>query len=123
MRAPTSFQIQHELIKLRGKIPFMKYSSNGREHYNLKIFVDGDLEELASVEYELHPTFTVPNRHIYEARGGFPLVIWTWGEFDIHVTFHYKDGAVGSAVHHLSYSDILPSNPDDYIDISNKRIT
>ncbi len=123
MRAPTGFQVKHELLKIKGEIPFKKFSSKGREHFNLKIYIEGNLDELESVEYELHPTFRVPQRRIYKAEGGFPLKIWTWGEFDIQVTFHYKDGAVGSKIHHLAYSDMLPSNEDDYIDVSNRRMT
>ncbi len=120
MREPIGLEIKHEVVKINGKIPYRKFSAKGREHFNLKIYVEGDLSKLESVEYNLHPTFRFPRREIYDASDGFPLEIWTWGEFDIEVVFNYTDGAVGSKIHHLLYSDMLSNNADDYIDVSNR---
>ncbi|HFD12404.1 MAG TPA: hypothetical protein ENJ32_08050, partial [Crenotrichaceae bacterium] len=75
-------------------------------------------DTLKKVEYELHPSFYNPLRAVENPKGGFPLDIWTWGEFDITVTFYYKDGSVSDSVFSLAYSDELPASDKAYIDIT-----
>ena len=88
------------------------------ECYNLRIFVEGDINSLERVEYELHPSFYNPLKRVDKRKGGFPLEIWTWGEFDITVSFYYKDGSVTGTVFSLAYSNELPSEDDAYLDVT-----
>ena len=117
MRKQFDLQVKHELVRRGDKVRFRKFHKGGAEHFNLRISVEGsDLEEVESVEYELHPTFPSPLRTVTKKEDGFPLEIWTWGEFEIPVTFHFKDGTVAETVYNLEYSDQLPTSEEGYID-------
>ena len=116
-----ALEIRHKLKKKHGKIPFRRFRSGGYDHFNIQLFVEGDKEELDRldiVEYQLHSTFPKPLRRVRDRKRSFPLNIWTWGEFDIYVTFHFKDGSVRESVYSLEYSSELPSDDDAYIDVS-----
>ena len=107
MPRSSNREVKHELVKKRGKIRFRKFSRDGFDHFNLLIYVEGDLRDLESVEYELHPSFADPIRRVTQREGGFPLRIWTWGEFEIAVTFYLADGSTEQTVHNLLYSKLL----------------
>ena len=121
----TNLQIKHEILKKGGKVKFKRFRKNGNDHFHINIYIDGEKDEfdqLERVEYELHPTFNNPNRSITKREDGFPLKIWTWGEFDIQVTFYFLDGKVSDKVYQLRYSNELPTKEDDYIDLTSKDI-
>lgn len=111
-----SFTVKHELVKKDGKIRFRKFSSQGREHFNIRLFIEGPIDEVEFVEYELHPTFRNTNRIVRDRAGGFPLTIWTWGEFDIIVTIHPKRGDREQIVYQLKFGNQLPASDSAYID-------
>lgn len=114
MTPSPKFKIKHELKKKDGKIRFKKLNPNGHEHFFIKIYVEGDLDSLKMVEYELHSTFKNPIRESTNRESGFPLNIWTWGEFDIYVIFHFKDGTTKETVYPLKYSNQLVADPKQY---------
>lgn len=117
MRKQFNLQVKHELVRRGGKIRFRKFHRGGAEHFNLRISVEGsDVGDLESVEYELHPTFPSPLRKVTKREGGFPLDIWTWGEFEIPVTFYFQDGAVAGTRYQLEYSNELPAGEEEYVD-------
>ncbi len=110
--------VKHEVMKQRGKILMRRFKDIDYECFKIRLFVEGDIDLLESVEYELHPSFHNPLKKIEQAKGGFPLEIWTWGEFDIEVTFNYKDKHVTGIVYSLEYSDDLPAEDEAYVDVS-----
>jgi len=112
----VSFTVKHELVKKDGKIRLRKFSSQGREHFNICLFIEGPIDEVEYVEYELHPTFHNANRVVHKRAGGFPLTIWTWGEFDIIVTIHPKRGEREQIIYELKFGNQLPDSNSAYID-------
>lgn len=122
MTEPAGLTVCHELRKRNGKVRFRKFNRDGAEHFNLAVYVTGDLSQLEAVTYELHPTFRSPVRTVTNPAGGFRLEIWTWGEFDIDVTFHFKDGRTASTTYSLEYSDELPEDPSEYRDETDPSI-
>lgn len=107
-------KIRHKLLKRHGKIRSRRFREGGYEHFNIRVFVDGDIEDLQSVEYELHSTFRNPRRVVNNSDHGFALDIWTWGEFDIPVTLHFRDGSTEQVVYPLTYSGELPASDSAY---------
>lgn len=110
--------VKHKLLKEKGKIKYRRFKDIPDDCYQLRIYVEGDTDTLQRVEYELHPSFHNPLKRVNKRRGGFPLDIWTWGEFDIAVTFVFKDGSTEDTIFSLEYSDELPAEDDAYIDVS-----
>jgi hypothetical protein len=108
----------HELVKRRGKILMRRFKGLSNECFRIRLYVTGNIDALESVEYELHPSFPSPIQRVRTRRGGFPLEIWTWGEFDISVTFYPKVGAATETVYSLSYSNQLPAADEAYLDVS-----
>ena len=107
-------KIRHRILKRGGKIRSRRFREGGYEHFNIRVFVEGDIEDLQSVEYQLHPTFRNPDRVVEDPDRGFALDIWTWGEFDIRVTLHFQDGSTEEMVYPLAYSDELPASDSAY---------
>ena len=118
MQKKPEIKVRHKLLKKNGKILMRHFKGIPDECFNIRIFLEGDIDTLKKVEYELHPSFYNPLRAVENPKGGFPLDIWTWGEFDITVTFYYKDGSVSDSVFSLAYSDELPASDKAYIDIT-----
>jgi|APSaa5957512535_1039671.scaffolds.fasta_scaffold309927_1 transcription initiation factor IIF auxiliary subunit len=118
MKGLQNISVRHKLLKRNGKILFKKFSDKGDEHFKLSIFLDGEIEQVESVDYELHRSFKNPLRKVDNKKTNFELVIWTWGEFDIGVTIHFKDGSLGETVYTLKYSDQLVAESNAYIDVS-----
>ena len=68
-----TLEIRHKLKKRRGKIPFRRFREDGYEHFNVRIYVDGEsdeLDRLESVEYQLHSTFPNPLRQVRDRKRG-----------------------------------------------------
>ena len=122
MASGTDPQVRVKLLKRKGKVPFRKFHKNGAEHFNIRLYVEGGLSNLESVTYELHPTFRNPVRTVPSTTQGFSLDIWTWGEFDVAVTFLFADGHTSSTVYKLEYSDQLPAQESAYIDETDPKV-
>lgn len=115
-------QVKHEVIKNSSdKIKFRRFKLGGYEHYNIRLFIEGeDLSEVSFVEYELHPTFPNPLRKATNSEQGFAIDIWTWGEFEINVSIHFKNREIQDVIHSVAYSNELPADEQNYIDVSPK---
>ncbi|MHA2189939.1 MAG: pYEATS domain-containing protein [Candidatus Thorarchaeota archaeon] len=88
------------------RIKYAVFRPGGREHFNLRIWLDGEREELGkvkSVDYELHPTFLERRHHSDDSNNNFAILIWTWGMFMITATVHFHDGAKEVLKYYLSY--------------------
>jgi len=118
MPTQPKFKVKHELVKQRNKILMRRFKDTPYDCFKIRLYIEGDIDELKSVRYELHPSFPRPNQLTTSRSGGFPIEIWTWGEFEINVTFNHKDGIVTETVYHLKYSKELSDKDEDYIDVS-----
>lgn len=114
--------VRHELRKKQGRIRVRRFHREGSEHFAVRLYVEGDTGDLTAVTYELHPTFREPERTVSDPARGFALDIWTWGEFDVDVTFHSRDGTSSTTVYALKYSDELPAEESAYIDETDASI-
>ena len=116
----SKLRIRHELLKKNGKIELKKFSEQGRDHYHLRVFIEGDLDRIEYVSYELHPTFNRPDRSSNDPRSNFDIDFWTWGEFEMRATVYFKTGTPKEKeiVYYLSYSDELPPDDASYLYVS-----
>lgn len=112
--AHHDLRVGHKVVKSGSKIRSRRFREGGYEHYKIRLFVEGDVAALKSVEYLLHDTFANPHRIITDPADGFALDIWTWGEFEIKVTLNFKDGTKTELSHSLAYSDELPASDSAY---------
>ena len=79
-------------------------SPHKRDWWTWSVWLDGpdrELDQVAYVEYVLHPTFTQPIQHIEDRDSRFRLNANGWGEFMIHVNIHRRDGGVDKLEHWL----------------------
>jgi transcription initiation factor IIF auxiliary subunit len=66
------------------------------EWYDWCVFLDprwADFDDVVSVEYILHSTFPDPHRTISNAKECFALYTAGWGEFEIYIRVHLRNGA------------------------------
>ena len=111
---------KHEVLRdARDRVKFKRFREGGYDHYNLAVWVDESdvvLDQIEWVEYRLHKSFKRRTRRAESRSNRFSITIWTWGQFDIEVTAHLRDGSVRQAVHTLEYS--LPADTgDNYVDV------
>ncbi len=67
---------------------------------------EGELDEIAFVEYHLHPSFPNPIRRIKMRSGGFPLKSKGWGVFELTAKVVFQDGRRPKVLKHwLEFSD------------------
>ncbi len=89
-----SLKIETERVK--GITP-KKFREGGRDHYFVRIFLNPDssaeLDEVDSVQYELHPTFRQRIQVATERANGFEIKIWTYGFFNAKAKIIKKDGS------------------------------
>jgi transcription initiation factor IIF auxiliary subunit len=79
-------------------------SYRGDNYWDWAVWLDGqsdELDEIAFVEYTLHPTFPKPVRRIVERDTNFKLTTSGWGEFTIYLRVVFKDKREESLSHHL----------------------
>lgn len=113
-------QFKREVVKdPQGKIKYRVFRSGGREHFNLRIWLDGpdnELDQVEKVTYELHPTFLSRYPSSTSRSEKFAISIWTWGMFLITATIEYKDGSEEIKQFYLKYE--LPiDNGTNYIKV------
>ena len=99
-------KIRSQLIKDGPVIPYRIFNPGGREHYNIRIFVDSspeELHEIKLVEYQLLPSFPRPKRRSFDRESRFAIEIWTWGMFEIDVNVHLRSGERRELTHDVDY--------------------
>ena len=78
----------------------------GVDRYDWEIHLEAAAtESVAKVEYVLHETFTDPVRIRSDPADGFSLKSSGWGEFDVGVKVHFKNGEVARMRHPLKLFD------------------
>jgi hypothetical protein len=82
------------------------YAQDGR--WNWSVWIDGpdaELDQVESVEWVLHPTFTPPIVLVKERRSKFRLDTSGWGEFEINAHVTTGDGHRQHLKHWLRLSE------------------
>lgn len=73
-----------------------RFRAGGKLHHRVRIYLeatdDDSLEEIRSVQYELHPTFRERIRFSDDAVNQFELRIWTYGYFPMRATLLKNNG-------------------------------
>jgi pYEATS domain-containing protein involved in immunity len=86
-----------------------KKSKIKNDYWDWTLFVKAPedvLEQIAYVEYTLHPTFPNPVRIVNQRGSGpyaFPLTTSGWGTFTVKVKVYYKDGTYQRLSHSLRF--------------------
>jgi transcription initiation factor IIF auxiliary subunit len=78
-----------------------------RPYYAWELFVDEPpevLDEIAEVEYILHPTFPNPVQVRTDPHDRFALRSRGWGEFQVRARVKFKDGRVADLAYWLDLS-------------------
>ena len=74
-----------------------QFRAGGKLHHRVRIYLeateDDALEDIRSVQYELHPTFRERIQFSDDALNQFELRIWTYGYFTIRATLVKNDGS------------------------------
>jgi hypothetical protein len=110
------FKVQHEILKKDGLIRVRKFKSNGYENFRIRLFIEGPVDKIHYVEYELHPSFNEPLRVSKDPTNKFSIEFWTWGEFEVLVIVHYFDGHDENISYDLRYSTELTNLESGYLD-------
>ena len=109
--------VKHEVVKdAQGRVRYRTFQSGGREHYNIRIWLDGpaaDLDQIEKVTYTLHPSFRRQNRTSSNREEHFAISIWTWGMFNIRICAELKDGGQEELQYYLSY-ELPPDGEKNY---------
>jgi len=75
----------------------IRFRAGGKLHHRVRIYLEAtendSLEDIRSVQYELHPTFRERIRFSDDAVNQFELRIWTYGYFTIQATLIKDDGS------------------------------
>jgi len=111
---------QNVIRSTDGRIKYRKFNPNGKEHYHLGVWVDGDertLDDISSVEYHLHSTFRNPVRKSENRRNGFSVTFWTWGMFEIQVVINRYSGKSEIIQHKLAF-DLPADDGTNYVEVS-----
>ncbi|MDA0735136.1 MAG: hypothetical protein O2909_09970 [Chloroflexi bacterium] len=87
-----AFRIKSERIRGIESKPFRE---GGKKHYSVRIFLDADspeeLDQVDSVQYELHPTFRNRQRVSSNRATQFEIIIWSYGFFTAKAKIVKKD--------------------------------
>ena len=84
----------------------------GRAYYDWRLFVDEQptvLNQIASVDYALHPSFPNPFRSAADRARQFELLESGWGSFAVLVTIHYTNGRQARLSYWLDLSKPWPA--------------
>lgn len=104
-------QVKSKILKRGSQIPYKVFHEGGKDHYNVKIYLDADpgtLRSIKQVDYILHPSFRNNRRISTNPENYFAVDIWTWGMFDIEVKVHFQDGKTKEIKGSVKYS--LPAD-------------
>ena len=105
-----SFKIETERVK--GISP-KKFREGGRDHYFVRIFLKPDssaeLDEVDSVQYELHPTFRQRIQVATERATNFEIRIWSYGFFSAKAKVIKKIGQPESTEGFIHWETSTPA--------------
>lgn len=92
-----------------------KWQYKGNDRWDWQAFVDdqgsGELQNVKSVQYVLHPTFPNPIREMKTPENQFELRTNGWGVFELKAFVNMKDGKKIKLTHMLD----LRYDPEDGI--------
>jgi len=94
-------------LRLRNRWKYI--GDNDGDWWKWAVFLDdegtGDLAQIDSVEYVLHPTFREPVREVDDPHDGFMLETGGWGVFKVKAFVHLNDGETLKLTHKLVLKD------------------
>jgi transcription initiation factor IIF auxiliary subunit len=113
-----ALRIEREVITASdGRVTYWKPSPDGREHFHIKLWLEGpddELDEVRLVEYKLHESFHRQIRKSEKRQERFAIKIWTWGMFKLQATVHFRDGNTKKIPYYLSY-ELPPDTGSNYV--------
>jgi len=77
--------------------------------WNWTAYIDAttpdSLDDIAYVEYHLHPTFRNPVRRVHTKKDGFPLKTSGWGVFELKAKLVFEDKSKAPIIlsHYLQF--------------------
>ncbi len=80
--------------------------------YRWKIFMDAsdnELENIDTVEYELHPSIPNSYRPVADRNSKFALKFNSWESFVVRITVVFKNGTTETFLHHLNSDNPFPA--------------
>lgn len=86
----------------------------GSQWWKWSLWIEGsaeDLDQIASVTYTLHPTFSNPIRMVTDRESKFQLRCEGWGVFTIPIEVRLKDGRTIELEHELQFA--VPENANE----------
>ena len=92
------------------------FEYQGNNYWKWSVWLQGtdaDLDEVASVEYHLHPTFPSPVRLVTNRASKFRLDSAGWGVFHLKAQVEMKDGSVMGLDHMLGLA--YPADVEDQV--------
>jgi hypothetical protein len=98
------------------EIKFQNYARpagqiQGRDYYQWRVFVDEPpavLDQIAEVQYVLHPTFPQPYQVSRDRGRQFELVQSGWGGFTMLITVRFRDGTETKTSYFLKLANPWP---------------
>jgi hypothetical protein len=87
----------------------------GDGRYSWKVWLEAEEETLDRIDYvvyKLHPTFPRPEIRLTNRAENFALTAEGWGEFEIKIEVHYKDGEGDILKHWLKLRRDYPPGGD-----------
>lgn len=81
-------------------IPPKRFRPGGKRHYYVRVWVEADTADemaaVASVIYQLHPTFRERLRTSSDKSRQFEITFWTYGFFEITAVLFFPAGTTPS---------------------------
>lgn len=111
-----------------GRIKFRRLKAGGHEHYHIGVWLEADsereMDRVALVEYELHPSFKERTRTSTNRSNDFSITFWSWGTFVIRALLHLvgEEADFVRVEHQLEY-DLPADDGTNYVDVTADTIT
>lgn len=118
-----SYRLKNSIIRdPRGRIKFLKKRDGGYEHYHVGVWLEADsereMDRVAMVEYELHPTFRERLRTSANRANDFSITFWSWGTFVIRASLHLVDQSSPQIVEHQLEYDLPADDGTNYVEVT-----
>src|SRR6478672_8515134 len=102
-----TLNINSDLVRDKdGRIRYRYLHQGGREHYNLRVWLEADrkqLDDIDRVEYTLHRSFKDPIRISNNRGDNFSIFIWSYGMFAISAKLYYLDGMTSNIRYFMTF--------------------
>jgi transcription initiation factor IIF auxiliary subunit len=119
----VTYHLRNNVIRdPSGRVKVRTYHSGGREHYHIGLWLEADSErekdQVARVEYVLHPSFRERVRTSANRSNDFSVNFWSWGTFEVEAAVHLVGGGDPVRLRHELVYDLPPDEPGNYVEVS-----